>query len=94
MDDRAPSAYFGRHDKISAQQGYRHFGKIKIELNSRADEEGASQKFANVPAARWEIKRRQTEDDQCDEKCGDHFPTGFIALPSFGPMMALSLASG
>ena len=42
MDDRTPSAYFGSHDKISAQQRHRHFGKIKIKLNSRADEEGAS----------------------------------------------------
>ena len=74
MDDRAPPTNFGCHDKISAQQRHRHFGKIKIELNSRADEEGASQKFANVPAARCEIKRRQTEDNQCDEKCGDHIP--------------------
>jgi hypothetical protein len=25
-----------------------------------------------------EIKRWQTEDDQCDEKCGDHIPRKFI----------------
>ena len=59
MDDRAPPADFGRHDKIGAQQRYRYFCKVEIELNSRADEECAREEFAKFPAAPCEIKRRQ-----------------------------------
>ena len=50
MDDGAPPADFGRHDKLGAQQRHRHFGKVEIELNSRADEERARQEFAKFPA--------------------------------------------
>ena len=71
MDDGAPPADFRRQDKIRAQQRHRHLGKVKIELNSRADEERASQEFAKFPAMPCEIKRRQTEDDQCACEKGD-----------------------
>jgi hypothetical protein len=94
MDDRAPPADLGRQDKIGAQQRYRHLGKVKIELNSRADEERARQEFAKFPAMPREIKRRQTEDDQCDEKCSDHIPLRFIPVSRFASMPVLALATG
>jgi hypothetical protein len=63
-------------------------------LNPRADEERARQEFTKFPAPPREIKRRQTEDNQCDEKCGDHIPLGFIKARSFAMMVALALATG
>jgi hypothetical protein len=39
-----------------------------------------------------EIKRRQTENDYCGEKDGDH--VGFLAACGFAPMLALALAIG
>jgi len=94
MDDRAPPADFGRHDKIGAQQRHRHFGKVEIELNSRADKESPRQEFAKFLATPCEIKRRQTEDDQCDEKCGDHIPLRFTPVSGFASMVALALTTG
>lgn len=92
MDDGAHPADFRRQDKIGAQQRHRHLGKVKIELNSRADEERAGQEFAKLPAVPYEMKCWQAENDQCDEKCGDH--VGFIAAYGFAPMVALALATG
>jgi hypothetical protein len=39
-----------------------------------------------------EIKRRQTENDYCGEKDGDH--VGLLAACGFAPMVALALAIG
>jgi hypothetical protein len=93
VGDGAHSADLGRQDKISAQQRHRHFGKVEVKLNSRADEKRTSQKFAKVPAAPCEIKRRQTEDDQCDEKCDDDVSPRFITACGFAPLAALALAT-
>ena len=94
MDDGAPAAELGRHNKIGAQQRHRHFGKVEIELNSRADKESARQEFAKFPATPCEIKRRQTKNDQRDENCCDHIPLRFITARSFAMMVALALATG
>ena len=92
MDDGAQPADFRRQDKIGAQQRHRHLGKIEIELSSRANEECACQEFAKLPATLGEVERRQTEDDQCAEKCGDHIPLRLrVACAS---MMAFALATG
>lgn len=48
MDDGAPPTDFGRQDKMGTEQRHRHLGKVEIELNSRADEKCAGQKFAKV----------------------------------------------
>jgi hypothetical protein len=92
MDDGAPPADFGRQHKTGAEQRHRYFGKVEIELNSRADKERARQKFAKLTAAPCEIKRRQTENDYCGEKDGDH--VGFLAAYGFVPMVELALAIG
>src|SRR4029450_4798588 len=79
MKDGAPLADFRRHDKIGAQQRHRYPGKVEIELNPCADKECTCQEFAKLPAAPCRIKCRQTEDDQCDEKCDDHVHLRFTA---------------
>ena len=94
MDDGAPPADFGRQHKIGAEQRHRYFGKVEIELNSRADEECAGQEFSKFPAMPCEIERWQTEDDQCDEKCGDHILRKFIQVNSSVSMPALALTTG
>jgi hypothetical protein len=94
MNDGTEPADFGRYDKIDAQQRDRHFGKVKIELNTRADEKCARQKFTEVPAAPCEIKRRQTEDYQSDEKRDDHVTRGFVATCGSPAMLTVALAIG
>jgi hypothetical protein len=94
MNDGTEPADFGRYDKIGAQQRDRHFGKVKIELNTRADEKCAGQKFAEVPATPCEIKRRQTEDYQSDKKRDDHVTLGFVATCGSLPMITVALATG
>src|SRR4030095_5468629 len=87
MDNGAHSADFRRKDKICPEQRHRYLDNIEIELNSCADKERARQKFAKLTAAPCEIKRRQTENDYCSEKEGDH--VGFLAASGFAPMAAV-----
>jgi hypothetical protein len=72
MDDGTATADLGCCDKTCPQERHRNIGEIEIELDPRADKECARQKFAKFPAMPCEIERGQTEDDQCDENCGDH----------------------
>ena len=94
MNDGAHPADFGRQDKIGARQRHRHLGNIKIELNSSADEERTCQEFAKFPAVPCKIKRWQTENDQCDEKCDDHVSLRFTAVGGLAPIVASTLATG
>jgi len=71
MGDGTQATDLGCQNNMSAEKRHRNI-ELEIELDPRAYKECACQKFAKCSAMPSEIERGQTEDDQCNENCGDH----------------------